>query len=396
VITTPPGTARSVARRRDGAPASQLLSSGVDRLAAAVVDVRFMTPREPTGETPRVSVVVPCYNYGHYLPVCLGSVLSQEGVRVEAIIVDDASPDGSGDVAVELSRTDSRIRVVRHEVNEGHIATYNDGLARATGDYVALVSADDLLTPGALRRATGLMEHIPSVGFTYGRVRPFSGAPPRCADKPPTGWIVWDGRKWLAQRWRSGRNCIWSPEVVMRTSVQRAIGGYRANLPHTADLDMWMRAASLSDVGFLTGVEQAAYRWHPANMHASTFSGRDAEGIIVDLRERLRTFDTYEGGLPPGVDRSAARRALSREALRTASQPRARGLPDATVMARLRAFARDVDPSAPTSRCWRVSERRMRTAERGVPTASATFGLLELAGRVDGRIRRWPWDRVGA
>ena len=377
-------------------PASRLVTRGVDRLAAGVVDVRFMTPRAPTGELPRVSVVVPCYNYGHYLPDCLGSVLSQDGVSVEAIVVDDASPDGSGDVASELSRTDPRIRVVRHEVNTGHIATYNDGLAQATGDYVALLSADDLLMPGALRRATGLMESVPSVGFTYGRVRPFSGAPPSCSDGPPTGWVVWDGREWVAQRWRSGRNCIWSPEVVMRTSVQRAIGGYRASLPHTADLDMWMRAASLSDVGYLTGVEQAAYRVHTANMHARSFSGQDAEGILIDLQERLRTFDSYEGEMPPGVDESTVRRALSREALRTASQPRARRLPDTTVMTQLRSFARDVDPEVPSSRCWRVSERRLRMAERGLPTASAAFGLLELPGRVDGKIRRWPWDRVGA
>jgi hypothetical protein len=182
----------------------------------------------------------------------------------------------------------------------------------------------------------------------------------------------------------------------MRTSVQRAIGGYRADLPHTADLDMWMRAASRADVGYVTGVQQAAYRMHQANMHARAFSGRDAEGILIDLKERLRLFDTYEGELPPGVDRSAARRAISREALRTASQPRARGLPDATVMARLRSFARDVDPGAPGSRRWRVSERRLRMAERGVPTASTAFGVLELPGRVDGRIRRWPRDRVGA
>jgi hypothetical protein len=369
---------------------------GADRLAAGVVDVRFMTPSPAVGDPPTVSVVVPCYNYGHYLPDCLNSVLSQEGVSVEAIVVDDASPDGSGDVAVELSRTDSRIRVLRHEVNRGHIATYNDGLAQVTGDYVALISADDLLMPGALRRATGLMERVPSVGFTYGRVRRFSGPPPSCSDGPATGWVVWDGLEWVAQRWRSGRNCIWSPEVVMRTSVQRAIGGYRADLPHTADLDMWMRAASLSDVGYLTGVEQAAYRVHTANMHARDFSGQEAEGILIDLKERLRTFDGYEGGLPPGVDRSAVRRALSREALRTASQPRARGLRDATVMTQLRSFARDMDPEAPASRCWRVSERRLRMAERGVPTTSAAFGLLELPGRVDGRIRRWPLDRVGA
>jgi hypothetical protein len=134
---------------------------------------------------------------------------------------------------------------------------------------------------------------------------------------------------------------------------------------------------------------------HTANMHARDFSGREPEGILVDLRERLRTFETYEGALPPGIDRSTVRRALSREALRRASQPRARGLPDAAVIEKLRSFAREVDPGAPASRGWRVSERRLRMVELGVPTGSAAFGVLELPGRVDGRIRRWPLDRVG-
>ena len=48
----------------------------------------------------RVSVVVPCYNYGRYLEGCVGSVLSQEGVEVDVLIVDDASPDGSVDIAL--------------------------------------------------------------------------------------------------------------------------------------------------------------------------------------------------------------------------------------------------------------------------------------------------------
>ena len=96
---------------------------------------------------PSVTVVVPCYNYGHYLPRALATVLEQPGVDVDAIVIDDASPDGSGAVVRELAAGDERIRAIVHERNCGHIATYNEGLEQATGDYVVLMSADDALAP---------------------------------------------------------------------------------------------------------------------------------------------------------------------------------------------------------------------------------------------------------
>ncbi len=382
--------------KRACSSAGRLVALGADRVAARITDVELIAPRPVTGSSPSVTVVIPCYNYGHYLPGCLESVLSQPGVRVDVIVVDDASPDGSGDRAAAMTAGDGRVQVIRHRVNAGHIATYNDGLDRATGDYVVLLSADDLLTPGALRRATELMEHCPSVGFTYGRVATFSDMPTFGPDLAPEGWAVWSGSSWLARRWRSGRNCIWSPEVVMRRSVQRQIGVYRADLPHTADLDMWMRTAAVSDVGYVLGTDQAAYRVHAANMHAQSFQGQQAEGILIDLRERLRTFETFSGELPKGIGRHTARQALSREALVTAARPRSRHLPDAQVMEQLRAFATEVDPLARGSHRWRVAERRLWMARHGINTGSQAFGVLEAVDRANGKVLRWPWERVGA
>jgi glycosyltransferase involved in cell wall biosynthesis len=116
-----------------------------------------------------VSVIIPCYNYGRFLRQCTESVLSQEGVDVSVLIIDDASPDGSAEVADELGRRESRLQVIRHAENKGHIATYNEGLAWATGDYLLLLSADDYLTPGSLARAAAIMDARPGVGLVYGR-----------------------------------------------------------------------------------------------------------------------------------------------------------------------------------------------------------------------------------
>src|SRR5438067_328538 len=104
----------------------------------------------------RVDVIVPCYNYGHLLEDCIRSVLSQQDVDVRILLMDDASTDETESIGRRLA-ADRRVEYRRHRVNRGHIATYNEALACLTGDYCLILSADDLLTPGALMRAARLM-----------------------------------------------------------------------------------------------------------------------------------------------------------------------------------------------------------------------------------------------
>ena len=95
-----------------------------------------------------VSVVIPCYNYGHFLRDAVASVLeNQPGVDVRVLIIDDASPDGSGETARAIAASDQRVEAVVHSSNRGHIAHSNEGLARhrADGQYSMLMSADDQL-----------------------------------------------------------------------------------------------------------------------------------------------------------------------------------------------------------------------------------------------------------
>ena len=166
--------------------------------------MRFHRP-VPLRTRPSVSVVVPCYRYGHYLPDAVASALDQPGVDVEVIIVDDASPDRSAEVARALAAVDRRVSVVVHEHNQGHIRTYNDGLDRAGGDYVVLLSADDVLTPGSLTRAAAVLEAHPRVGLVYGYARSFTGEPP-ADDARVRSWSVYPGRQWLGLATRRGRD----------------------------------------------------------------------------------------------------------------------------------------------------------------------------------------------
>lgn len=276
--------------------------------------MRFRRPR-PLDTRPTVSVVIPCYRYGHFLPAAVASALDQRGVDVEVIVVDDASPDDSAAVARALAAGDDRVRVLAHEQNTGHIATYNDGLALATGDYVALVSADDLLTPDSLSRAAALMEHHPEVGLVYGYARSFTGAPPDTSRRV-RNWSVYPGRQWLRLAARRGRCFLSSPEAVMRREALAQTDLYDPRLPHSGDFDMWLRTAARWDVGRVNGPVQAHYRVHDANMHLTTYSG-----WLTDLAERRRTFEILFDERAPDLPevqalRPVALRALAREARR--------------------------------------------------------------------------------
>jgi glycosyltransferase involved in cell wall biosynthesis len=286
----------------------------------------LMPSRElPAGHRPRVSIVVPCYNYGNFLQECVDSVLAQPSVDVDVLIIDDASPDGSGAVAEDIASRDSRVSVIRHAHNRGHIATYNEGLEQATGDYAIMLSADDMIPPGALARSVALMEAHPSVGFSYGYPLNFTGSAPPAITRRAFGWSVWPGASWIRAQSRRGLNCIYSTEVVMRTSVMKSVGLYRSNLPHTADLELWLRIAAVADVGHVNGPVQAYRRVHSASMLQTSYSD-----LLIDLIERKKAFDAFftQDGAAVSGSRESYRiilRRLAAEALEQASRLRKSG-----------------------------------------------------------------------
>ena len=118
---------------------------------------------EPSRGAPAtVTVVIPCYNYARYLPLAVNSALDQTGVVVDVVIVDDCSQDDSLTVANDLANRDHRVKVLAHTINQGPVATFNDGLEMATGEFLVRLDADDLLTPGALQRAVAVFRRFPA------------------------------------------------------------------------------------------------------------------------------------------------------------------------------------------------------------------------------------------
>src|SRR5687767_13819433 len=87
---------------------------------------RAVNLRQACNMSKCVDVVIPCYQYGHFLQDCVNSVLIQKDVQVKVLIIDDASSDNTLEIARNLAKRDSRVEVRRHLVNQGHINTYNE------------------------------------------------------------------------------------------------------------------------------------------------------------------------------------------------------------------------------------------------------------------------------
>jgi hypothetical protein len=302
-----------------------------------------MTGQRGHPRLPSVSVFVPSYNYARFLSQCVASIVSQPGVDPRVLVIDDCSTDDTEEVAARIVAADPRVQYVRHRRNLGHIATYNEGIDWASGDYTVLLSADDMLTPGALQRATAVLEAHAEIGFSYGdAVRFQTGEPlPPAKTQPKARPQIRRGHDWIEAVCRAGRNFVVAPEVVVRTSVHKEVGGYSPTLPHSADMELWLRLASRADVAWLPRTSQAYYRIHQQNMHQVRF------GAAVDrLEQRRKAFDSFFAGagsvLPDAaVLQETASRALGRAALARACETldRGRDAVDGTSVSELVTFA---------------------------------------------------------
>jgi glycosyltransferase involved in cell wall biosynthesis len=183
---------------------------------------------------PDVTVVIPTRNRWDLLSTAaLPAALGQEGVELEVVVVDD----GSADQTAEELRTsfDARVRVVRHERPRGVARARNAGIEAARAKWVAFLDDDDLWAPEKLRVQLATAE-ARSASFAYGgaaavtedRSWLYSLAPPD-PDALPSVLLE--------------RNVLWGgcSNVVVRTDVVRALGGFDERLFQLADWDLWIR-----------------------------------------------------------------------------------------------------------------------------------------------------------
>lgn len=214
-----------------------------------------------------VDVAIPNYNYGRYLAACIESVLSQDVESLRLVVIDNASTDESAAIASRYAASDPRVEVRLRSVNRGQHSSFNEAVDWARSEYFLILCSDDMLVPGALRRAVDAMQRNPDLAFVHGRDLPIGEQtilPVVAAHAESPSLRKMDGLGFIERFCRMGVFRISSPTVVVRTAIQKRVGYYRPELPHTDDYDVWLRLATHGSVGELDCV-QAMIRRHGQN-----------------------------------------------------------------------------------------------------------------------------------
>ncbi len=237
-----------------------------------------------------VDVAIPCYQHGRFLRDCVLSVLDQGITDLRILIIDNASTDGSADVARQLASEDERVQVSVHAVNLGPHASFNEGVDWAAGDYFMILCSDDLLAPGALAHMVDVMERHPDAAFAYGNDTHWADGQP-CPvapiPSPAPSWHVRDGHDFITERCRKPEGYIAAGMVLNRTASHKAAGHYRPELPHTDDFEMLLRLACLGRVAHTDAV-LGIKRMHGQNRTNDFLAQRTR-----DLCERVAALDSF-------------------------------------------------------------------------------------------------------
>jgi len=298
-----------------------------------------------------IDIIVPCYNYGKYLKQCVTSLLTQSFSNIRVLIINDASPDNTAIVAAELLRQDRRLSYIEHWTNKGHIDTYNEGIDWVSADYLLLLSADDYLMPGALQRTVDLMDAHPEMGLAFGNAFEMDEHGEQNLTNVlacPASERVLSGAEFISLS--GARNLVPTPTAVVRAVLQKKLGGYRKELPHAGDMELWLRLAAYSSVGFISSA-QAVYRRHASNMSLS-YSG---QFYLPDLEQRKAALDCFLntcGDVLSDVSKLRRRMlsSLAIDAVGCASMVFNDG--NFHLMNLLLAFAVQISPSSRFSRAW--------------------------------------------
>jgi glycosyltransferase involved in cell wall biosynthesis len=227
---------------------------------------------------PRVSVVIPCYAQAHLLPGALESTLAQKGASVEAVVVDDGSPD---DVRAVAARYPG-VRYV-HQQNQGLSAARNTGLRESTGDYVVFLDADDRLLPGAIAAGLACFAQHPESAFVYGDFRYMSeeGAPLNRRERPPLDVDLYGGML--------VRNHVeMISTALFRRSVLDREGAFDTTLRSAEDYDLLLRIARRYPTSFHRELVAEYRRYQHRGRSLSQNSGMMLRSTVRVLRAQRR------------------------------------------------------------------------------------------------------------
>ena len=206
--------------------------------------------------------MVPTHNRPGLLAATLRSVVSQGGVRLSVVVVDDGSDDPGAVQNVVTRLGDDRVRLVRYRLPGGLSAARNAGAQEATSDWLAFCDDDDLWAPlklaaqlDAARRADAAWVYAGNVTVDE-HLRVVAGAPPL----PPGDMVA------TLERWNAVP--AGSSNVVIRSDVFAQVGGFDPWLRSAGDWDLWIKLARAGSPAWVRH-PLVAFRHHPGAMRSN-------------------------------------------------------------------------------------------------------------------------------
>jgi glycosyltransferase involved in cell wall biosynthesis len=199
-----------------------------------------------------VTIITPSFNQARYLEATIQSVLSQDYPRIEYMIVDGGSTDGSLDV---IKKYESKLAWWASEKDKGQTDAINKGFARAKGEILAWINSDDTYEPGAVGAAVKYLQEHPEVGMVYGD----------CNFINESGRVV--GKFRSAQTnyrlLRQGYAHIPQQTMFLRAALWKKVGPLDPSFYFAMDYDLWTRIASRSEIKYV------AQTWANFRLHTS-------------------------------------------------------------------------------------------------------------------------------
>lgn len=282
-----------------------------------------------TGEDrPLVSVVVPTYNRAHVLPRALASVQAQTYDRLEILVIDDGSTDGTDALVREYEARDDRVRYLRQPENRGVSAARNRGIREARGEFVAFLDSDDEWYPEKTERQVDRFRELPRrVGLVYCGVDTVD---------PGGDWTFRPRLRGEVYDQMLLQNPVHSGSGVMiRRTVTEQAGLFDEDIPAIEDYDYWLRIARHADIDFVEEPLVRYYFGHGGTQKSlNTRENLDARAWLfqkhqADMREAgvdhlflLESVRRHLGASPPDIGgarrlawEAVQRRPLSRRAL---------------------------------------------------------------------------------
>ena len=232
---------------------------------------------------PAVSVVLPVYNAENFIGQALDSISAQTYRDFEAIVIDDGSTDSSLEVIRTHVGADDRFRIVSRP-NRGIVATLNEGIEMATGEYIFRMDADDVSYPSRFEMQLAFFAQNPGCVAL--------GTRTMLADEELLPIIEMVGsfthEEIDAENLRGQGSAMCHPSVAMRRESVLAVGGYRARYEWAEDLDLFLR---LAEVGTLANLRDVliTYRQHLASVgHGKRMLQMERTSLAVAEATRRR------------------------------------------------------------------------------------------------------------